>query len=431
VKSLAVAVALLVSATACGDAPKPADRRSSSSAAGASSPGVAPPLPTSYDDATHAGVAEDAGARSTDAPLSDLGAALDDLQRGARGAHVHVLFMGDSHTRADFLSGTVRDALQARFGNGGPGFVHVGMHKYRHHSVKLGVEGVWTTLPKSPSTTLRSGDGILGLGGTLTRGKSGPLRATLKPHADYEGELLWDFCYRTTKPTDRIRLAPEGAPSRSLTGIEEQNASLSPIRHETLRTKPPHRITVEIERGEPSLCGVVIQRDPEKSPGVVVHTLGIDGAAYGTPLAWNESAWAREVQRHAPSLFVLEYGTNEASDRSARPEEVAAHLRALVERARRAAPAASCLVVSPTDRSDREAKVYELERAYGREARRLSCHYWDVYRVMGGRGSMKRHQEMDPPRAASDGIHFTRLGYEELGQRMFADMLRAAGIAAL
>ena len=429
-RSLAVAVALAAFATGCnGEAPGPADR-SASSDAGASPAGAAPPLPTSYDDATHAGTAPDAGSETGRPPLTELGAALDDLQRGSRGAHVHVLFMGDSHTRADFLSGTVRDGLQARFGNGGPGFVHVGMHKYRHHSMKLSVEGVWVTQPKTPSTTVRAGDGMLGLGGTLTRGKSGPLRVTLAPLTPLEGELVWDLCYRTNEETDRITIQREGMAVSKLTGLAKEGGSPSPIRHETFRTTPPHQVLVEVERGEPHFCGVVIQRDPQQSPGVVLHTIGIDGAAYGTPLAWDETAWIREVQRNPPSLFVLEYGTNEATDRNARPEEVAARLRALVERLRRAAPGASCLIVSPTDRADREAKVYELERGYAREARRLSCHYWDVYGRLGGRGAMKRHQDMEPPRAAADGIHFTRIGYEELGQVMLADILRAAGIAS-
>lgn len=423
-------VALAALATGCnGEASKPlAQTRSSASAT--TSPGAAPPLPTSYDDATHAGTTRDGGSESGPPPLSELGAALDDLQRGSRGAHVHVLFMGDSHTRADFLSGTVRDGLQARFGNGGPGFVHVGMHKYRHHSMKLEVEGVWTTMPKTPSTTLRAGDGILGLGGVLTRGKSGPLRTTLQPHTEWDGELVWDLCYRTTKETDRIVVQPTGSPPHVLPASTTASGSSSPLRHERFRTSPPHRVTVEIERGEPSLCGAVILRDPQQSPGVVVHTVGIDGAAYGTPLAWDVDEWLNEVRRHPPSLFVLEYGTNEATDRNAQPSEVAAHLRALVERLRRAAPTASCLVVSPTDRADREAKVYELERAYAREARRSSCHYWDLYKRLGGRGAMKRHQDMDPPRAAADGIHFTRLGYEELGQVMLADVLHGAGIAS-
>src|SRR5215471_7211218 len=38
------------------------------------------------------------------------------------GAAVHVLHFGDSHTATDDLTGTIRQLLQERFGDGGSGF---------------------------------------------------------------------------------------------------------------------------------------------------------------------------------------------------------------------------------------------------------------------------------------------------------------------
>ena len=38
-------------------------------------------------------------------------------------ARVHIVQIGDSHTAADFFSGTLRDKFQARYGNAGIGFV--------------------------------------------------------------------------------------------------------------------------------------------------------------------------------------------------------------------------------------------------------------------------------------------------------------------
>ena len=60
---------------------------------------------------------------------------------------------------------------------------------------------------------------------------------------------------------------------------------------------------------------------PDEHPGVVLHTLGINGARYGTALAWNEEAWLREVARRPPDLVILEYGGNEAGDFEPKYEE--------------------------------------------------------------------------------------------------------------
>ena len=52
---------------------------------------------------------------------------------------------------------------------------------------------------------------------------------------------------------------------------------------------------------------MVVETDPAQGPGVVLDNLGINGARYGTALAWNEQAWAEAVKRRPPpELFVFE-----------------------------------------------------------------------------------------------------------------------------
>ncbi|HKX39416.1 MAG TPA: hypothetical protein VJN20_12230, partial [Burkholderiales bacterium] len=59
-------------------------------------------------------------------PLANFYDALSALDRGERKEHVRIAWLGDSHAQADFWTGYLRRALQKRFGNGGPGFVHLG-----------------------------------------------------------------------------------------------------------------------------------------------------------------------------------------------------------------------------------------------------------------------------------------------------------------
>ena len=74
-------------------------------------------------------VADAASAERLDLP--GFYGALESLDTKARPDSVRVAWFGDSHTAADFLTGEVRHALQQRFGNGGPGFVHVGLSHTR------------------------------------------------------------------------------------------------------------------------------------------------------------------------------------------------------------------------------------------------------------------------------------------------------------
>jgi len=84
-------------------------------------------------------------------PLSTFFGALGELEQGARSSHLRVLWLGDSHTNADFLSGSVRGILRDRFGDGGPGFVRIGTKPYRHEGVKTGRAGPWNVDPDPPA----------------------------------------------------------------------------------------------------------------------------------------------------------------------------------------------------------------------------------------------------------------------------------------
>ena len=337
---------------------------------------------------------------------------------------MRVLWLGDSHGAADYWSGALRTGLQKRFGNGGPGFVHVGYKNYRHDDVTTDVEGSWGMRPKGPATTEVTGDGTFGLGGIMLHGGDAARASVTITDATLPPQLSWALCYRLDQPTDTISL--------DLTGIQTLNLATSPeapagsVQHLRLAsTGPQPKLVVRPTGVRPELCGAIIETDPITHPGVVLDTLGINGARFGTPLAWNESAWAEEVAHRDPTLAILEYGTNEASNDLVKPEAVAKTLTRLVERLRAVKPTIDCLVVGGTDRADKEDFVPKLREAFQSAAAAAGCGYWDTWSAMGGKGSIKKWSSESPPRAAKDGIHLTPRGYRELGTQLHADLMKA------
>ena len=75
---------------------------------------------------------------------------LAELEAGKRRDAVRIYWLGDSHTSADYLTGTLRARLQKRFGVGGPGFVRVGLKPYRHSQVRWACDGPWKIEPVPP-----------------------------------------------------------------------------------------------------------------------------------------------------------------------------------------------------------------------------------------------------------------------------------------
>jgi len=357
--------------------------------------------------------------------LARFHATLKDLETGRRKRHVRVLWMGDSHAAADFWSGAIRDALQGRFGNGGVGFVHLGYRDYRHDHLKLDIQGKWRMRPKRPAGSEPSGDGAFGLGGLTMGGYAdGPrVSMSLKGKALTEQRTTFDFCFKWKKAHDKLRFEVEGAPPVTVSA-GEVDAPLEGLRHIVLTTDSPRTMTVRYKDGSPDLCGVVVETDPSTRPGVVVDTLGINGARYSTALAWGEDAWAKELARREPDLAILEYGTNEAGDFQPKYEGTAKNLEALVARMRKVRPEMDCLVVSPTDRADAEDNIPPMHAAIKASADRIGCHFYDAHTEMGGKGAMAKMREESQPRAQEDGIHMTIRGYREFGGKLMKDMMR-------
>lgn len=335
---------------------------------------------------------------------------------------MRVAWLGDSHGAADFWSGTLRSALQKRFGSGGVGFVNVGSKSYRHDAVTMDVKGTWKISPKGPSTTLVTGDGVFGLSGMLLTGVDDNPRATLTiTESPLPPSLRWDLCYRLNGKSDEIRVTLPGMKDRTLRVSPSE--PVGALLHAELMGSGDPALSVTPTAGFPSLCGVVVESDPKVQPGVVLDTLGINGARLATPLAWNEASWVSEMTRRAPSLVILEYGTNESGDHSIKPASYLANLGKVMARVRKASPSCDCLVLAPTDRADTREKTPLVRDALAAAAKAEGCRFWDTYETMGGKGSILAWHAEKPTKAAGDGVHLNARGYRDLGEKLAAAIL--------
>lgn len=399
------------------------------SSASATAESAAPPMPTEFVPAPVSTAAQEAApaqepeARGKGHELDRFYAALRALERKSRPAHVRIAWLGDSHGAADLWSGPLREALQARFGNGGPGFVHLGYKSYRHEGIKLEIRGKWATTPKNPATGVRAGDGIFGLGGVLLTGNAeGPRAAITVTDAALPPSLSWDLCYKLAARQDELQVSLTGQPDRTLRA--DVSTKLGALAHVTMTStgaSPTLRATPV--GGQPKLCGAVAETDPKTQPGVVLDTLGINGARLTTPLAWDEASWVPELARRAPALVILEYGTNESGDHSINPARYVDNMQRVMARVRTASPSTDCLVLAPTDRADTLEKTPLVRDALREAAKVVGCGFWDTYTVMGGKASIVTWKTETPPRAGGDGVHLTARGYRFLGDRLAADVL--------
>jgi lysophospholipase L1-like esterase len=351
------------------------------------------------------------------------------LDSGRSHQDVVILQYGDSHTASDMGVGVLRHALQGRFGEGGRGFVPLGRpwKSYGQEGVRGGMTREFETVKvKFSHAGVAVGDGAFGLLGVGIETSRAGARAwtDVTAHASHV-----ELAYLEQPAGGSFDVLVDGARAGRVTTRAEQPES-GYVAFEV--ADAPHTIEVRaVGDGEVRVFGLTLDR-PE--PGVVVDTLGINGAQIFTPLHWSEEHFAEQLRHAAPDLVVLAYGTNEALEQNLLDSDYQRKLALLLGRVARAAPSTSCLLLGPPDlarptrgKSDWKTwpRVLEIVQMQRLVAQSAGCSFYDQLAAMGGPGSIAAWAVGPEPRALRDRVHLTRSGYAQLATSFATDLMRA------
>ena len=333
------------------------------------------------------------GARPAEAPLS--GAAVGHLQGPQRLTHlfealaklddghahddVRILQYGDSHTASDLGVAVFRRALQARFGDGGRGFVSVGKpwKTYAQDGVRGGMtkefEPYEGQVPQGPDLRgARRRATACSASASRVEGRSARVDRRRGPLVAHRDRLRAGPARRQLRRLRRRRARRARGDAREHGGSAASSRSTSPTR--------PHQVEVRtVGDGEVRVFGMTLDR-PEA--GVVVDALGINGAQIFTPLRWNEEHFAEQLRHARPTSSSWRTARTRRSSPASptREYERKAGRRARAHRARGAD--ASCLLLGPPDL----ARRHEGRRTTGSTlAARLGDRRDPAARRRGGR----------------------------------------------
>lgn len=338
--------------------------------------------------------------------------ALSAAEAGEPGRIVRVLHWGDSTIAGDGITATIRERLQGRFGDGGPGFLAVQVDPrwaYRP-GVARWPKGDWETL------TIAFGGAPgnrYGLAGTVSI--ANPARRIT--HADgsiirYDEEgnplpsavaqVATDNSSTATGDTSEEPEAPE---STTTPEPEERTATVStlggvkikgvqqPIHrfdlfyqmqpgggsmlasvrgqksklistaagsrqdgfHEILVSNGAPYLTITAQEGGPvAVYGAALET---AGPGVTWEPFGVTGASITSLMRQSKSHLSQQVERRNPDLIVLQTGGNEVRHAGLKKDGGVgykqAYLNALA-RLRSGAVEVPCLIMAPPDQATRE-----------------------------------------------------------------------------
>ena len=356
--------------------------------------------------------------------------ALEKTARGEQSAITRVGHYGDSSIATDLITSTIRQNLQARFGDAGHGFVLAakGYIPYKHRGVSQ------SSNPDSWDVreVVRRQDrhGRYGYGGVQSRAMQGAwARVGTTKRGDFGRNASRFDIYYEAQPRGgkfSVRLDKERREVVS-TRADDYTDGVYSIE----APDGPHSIEFRYTRGGPVyFYGVVVERD---GPGVVYDSLGLVGARANRLLNYDEAHIRSQLERRGVNLIVLGFGGNEASDDRTEEDFYEDYLK-VIRRMRQGREDLGCLVFAPLDQARRHrGRIRTLPTiplivgAQRRAAFDSGCAFYDTWQAMGGENAMRRWYKARPRLAMGDFRHATPAGYEIIGNMFYKALL--AGFA--
>lgn len=371
-------------------------------------------------------------AASGPSPLAHFHAALRALKRGEDpDGKVRVAVYGASSTSADRYTAYLRRYLQARFGDGGPGFVALVplWRWHRHDLVHVEASKHWA-IEHAQKKKGRL-DGRYGLLGASAYSANKRARASLRPKDSALRIASLELWYLAQPEGGAFDVQVAGTAHRVQTAADAPSPGYFPV-----QLPGPVSPALKIAPGgdgEVRLFGATMETE---GPGVVVDNLGIGGTRAANHLDWDETLWRDGIRRRKPDLYMLAYGANESIDEDEPIEQYRSALEAVLGRFRQALPQGSCVLIGPQDYPmqdeaagkdapwlprPRLAAIVEIQRDVALAA---GCGFFDLRELMGGEGAMEAWVAADPPLGKADHLHLTPLGYLHVG-KVLSDALMA------
>ena len=338
---------------------------------------------------------------------------------------ISILHIGDSHIQGDYLTQPIRRNFQQNFGNAGRGLVIPGKVAGTNESYNIVScsEAFWNAKrcvhPDEPMP--------IGIGG-ITVG-------TQTPNAIvdiYMNDLWLDYTFNKAKlfylkNNKSFNFQLRDTLDHELGKIEfHKNDPIHNYSTVTLTT-PVDALRIETLKENPDqtqaiLFGISFENG---NNGILYHAVGVNGAKYKHYNA--AEFFVEQTSALKPSLIVISLGTNESIDYPHLDVMFFKHIEELITSLQRNNPESKFILVTPPDAFRQKTKVNpgvkKIRDSIIRYAVENGLAFYDMYKALGGEKSASVWT--DCGFLKSDGIHFTKDGYEYQANIFFNAIIKS------
>ncbi|SDE74293.1 DUF459 domain-containing protein [Riemerella columbipharyngis] len=163
--------------------------------------------------------------------------------------------------------------------------------------------------------------------------------------------------------------------------------------------------------------GFQFMNDAQK--GVLFNTVGVNGATYADFLKY--PLQLKQLESIHPDLVVIALSTNESLS-SISEADFKNNVKTLIQKLRNKDASLPILLIASTDNLKKPDKMAAINRWLKETASQNNVAYFSLYDAMGGRGYYRRAQQRNEAR--DDGVHFQKSGYEAQANKIWSALLK-------
>ena len=349
------------------------------------------------------------------------------LARGAASEHVRIAMFGDSNLTADATTGRLRRQLQARFGDGGHGYVALSRpwEWYSHNDVHH--DGTWKAFRQIATSTHKVSDGHYGFANLAAEcavpGCSAWVSTDPRPGAPIGWTTSrFDLFYLKRADGGQFDVAIDGAVVKS---IDTRAPAFEAAFERFALPDAHHELKVLVRgHGPVRLYGVALERE---KPSMIVDSLGTGSLNFEQLTIVKNDTRRVQLQRRSYDLVIIQLGTNVFGT----DVENRKNAKLFVDDVRAALPGVPVLFVSPPDSMEDGAdkpgepapkhadpRLTKIAKAMPAMAEENDAAFWDWHAAMGGADSILTF--IKKGLVEPDHVHLKKWGDELMADRMLS-----------
>lgn len=333
---------------------------------------------------------------------------------GANQNLVRIMHYGDSQLECDRISCDLRDQFQKQFGGMGVGLIPVEQTIATYTlSQRTSPSGLSRGLVYGPKDN-RASHNRYGVMGQVTR-----IGGTVRVNVEGLSKK-----YPTSASFTRVSVSAKGGSySVSSSGSSYPLKSNGKSMYSVTMPTSTEKATIVLNGGA-EVYGIML----DGTTGVAVDNIPMRGCSGTIFTSIDTASMSPYFKQENVKLIILQYGGNSVPYLT--NEKKIAHykkqLKTQIEVFKKLEPSACILFIGPADMATKKggkmssySQMQDVVNALREAAIESGVAFWDMYSSMGGRNSIVKWVNSNPPLAGKDHIHFTPKGAKEISEILF------------